>query len=70
MERQISSGLFERLLLSNDKESVMAVARNERLPEMPQEIVKDPIILEFLGLERKPHYYEKDLESTLINHLQ
>lgn len=70
LERQISSGLFERLLLSNDKESVMAVARKERLPELPQEIVKDPMILEFLGLERKPRYYEKDLESALIEHLQ
>ena len=70
LERQISSGLFERLLLSNDKESVMAVARKERLPELPQEIVKDPMILEFLGLERKPQYFEKDLEKALINHLQ
>lgn len=70
LERQISSGLFERLLLSNNKESVMAVARSQRLPELPQEIVKDPMILEFLGLERKPQYYEKDLESALIEHLQ
>lgn len=70
LERQISSGLFERLLLSNDKESVMAIARNERLPELPQEIVKDPMILEFLGLERKAQYYEKDLELALIEHLQ
>ncbi len=70
LERQISSGLFERLLISNDKDSVMAVARRERLPELPHEIVKDPMILEFLGLERKPQYYEKDLESALIKHLQ
>ena len=70
LERQISSGLYERLLLSNDKDAVMAVARKERLPELPQEIVKDPMILEFLGLERKPHYYEKDLETALIEHLQ
>ena len=70
LERQINSGLFERLLLSNDKESVMEIARNKRLPELPQEIVKDPMILEFLGLERKPQYYEKDLESALIEHLQ
>ena len=48
----------------------MSVARNERLPELPQEIVKDPLILEFLGLERKPHYYEHELESALIEHLQ
>ena len=70
LERQINSGLFERLLLSNDKEAVMAVARSQRLPELPHEIVKDPMILEFLGLERKPQYYEKDLESALIEHLQ
>ena len=70
LERQIHSGLYERLLLSNDKESVLAVARNQRLPELPQEIIKDPMILEFLGLERKSHYYEEDLESALILHLQ
>jgi len=70
MERQINSNLYERLLLSSDKEAVMAIARNERLPETPQEIVKDPMILEFLGLERKPHYYEIELETALIEHLQ
>ena len=70
LERQINSSLYERLLLSTDKEAVMAMARNERLPETPQEIVKDPMILEFLGLERKPHYYEKELETALIEHLQ
>lgn len=70
LERQINSNLYERLLLSNDKEAVLAVARNERLPETPSEIVKDPMILEFLGLERKPQFYEKDLESALIQQLQ
>ena len=70
MERQINSQLYERLLLSNDKESVLAVARKERIPELPQEIIKDPMVLEFLGLERKASYYEKDLEQALITHLQ
>jgi len=70
LERQIHSNLYERILLSTDKESVMATARKERLPELPQEIVKDPMILDFLGLERKEHYYEKELESALIEHLQ
>jgi len=70
LERQINSGLFERLLLSNDKESVLAVARNQKLPELPHEIIKNPMILEFLGLERKPRYYEQDLETALIGHLQ
>ena len=70
LERQINSQLYERLLLSNDKESVLAIARKERIPQQPQEIIKDPMILEFLGLERKASYYEKDLEQALITHLQ
>ena len=68
-ERQINSMLYERLLLSNDKESVLAVARKERIPEKPVEIIKDPMVLEFLGLERKASYYEKDLESAIISHI-
>ena len=69
LERQINSMLYERLLLSNDKESVLAVARKERTPETPQEIIKDPMVLEFLGLERKATYYDKDLESAIISHI-
>lgn len=70
MERQINSMLYERLLLSNDKESVLAVARKQRIPQSPREIIKDPMVLEFLGLEKKAKYYEEDLESALITHLQ
>lgn len=70
LERQINSGLYERLLLSNDKEAVLSVARKERIPETPQEIIKDPMILEFLGLKRESAYYEKNLEQALITHLQ
>lgn len=70
LERQINSQLYERLLASSDKESVLAVARKERIPESPQDIIKDPMFLEFLGLERNPAYYERDLESSLISHLQ
>lgn len=70
MERQINSQLYERLLLSNDKESVLAVARNEVLPTHPNEIIKDPMVLEFLGLKRESAYYEKDLEQAIITHLQ
>lgn len=69
-ERQINSMLYERLLMSNDKEAVLAVARKERIPQTPLEIIKDPMYLEFLGLERKATYYEKDLESAIITHLQ
>lgn len=69
MERQINSQLYERLLLSNDKKAVLAVARHERIPQSPTEIIKDPMFLEFLGLERKNIYYEKDLESAIITHI-
>lgn len=69
-ERQINSQLYERLLISNDKETLLATARKERTVEKPTEIIKDPMILEFLGLERKPVYYESDLETALIEHLQ
>ena len=70
LERQINSGLYERLLLSNDKESVLEVARKERIPESPTEIIKDPMVLEFLGLRPEATYYEKDLERALITNLQ
>jgi len=70
LERQINSGLYERLLQSNDKEAVLAVARRERIPEHPSEIIKDPMVLEFLGIKREAIYYEKDLETLLINNLQ
>jgi len=70
LERQVNSQLYERLLLSNDVQSVLAVAREEKIPEDVREIVKDPMILEFLGLKRDSAYYEKDLETAIINHLQ
>lgn len=70
LERQIDSSLYERLLLSNDKESVLAIAKNEKLPSDAKEIIKDPMYLEFLGLKREASYYEKDLEQAIITHLQ
>lgn len=70
LERQINSGLYERLLLSNDKKAVLEIARKERIPESPTEIIKDPMVLEFLGLRPEATYYEKDLERALITNLQ
>jgi predicted nuclease of restriction endonuclease-like (RecB) superfamily len=70
LERQINSQLFERLLLSNDVQSVLAVARAEKLPNDAKEIIKDPMVLEFLGLRKETAYYEKDLETAIITHLQ
>jgi len=70
LERQVNSQLFERLLLSNDVKAVLEVAREEKQPTDPKEIIKDPMVLEFLGLKREAAYYEKDLEGAIITHLQ
>jgi predicted nuclease of restriction endonuclease-like (RecB) superfamily len=70
LERQVNSQLFERLLISNDVQNVLAVARQEKMPAEPTEIIKDPMVLEFLGLKREAAYYEKDLEAAIITHLQ
>ena len=70
LERQINSSLYERLLLSNDKEAVLSVAKREKSPSESFEIIKDPMVLEFLGLKPNSAYYEKDLEQAIINNLQ
>jgi Uncharacterized conserved protein len=70
LERQINSQLYERLLLSSDKERVLAVANGQQQPEKATDIIKDPMYLEFLGLKRETAYYEKDLEQAIITQLQ
>ena len=70
LERQINSQLYERLLLSSDKESVLAIAKQEAQPEKPTDIIKDPMVLEFLGLKPQASYYEKDFEQALITNMQ
>lgn len=70
LQRQINSSLYERLLLSSDKKSVLEIAKKEKKPANAKEIIKDPMVLEFLGLEQKSSYYEKDLEQAIISNLQ
>jgi len=70
LERQINSQLYERLLLSSNKEKVLAVAKSEMKPTHPKEIIKDPMVLEFLGLKPQAEYYEKDLEQAIITNIQ
>jgi predicted nuclease of restriction endonuclease-like (RecB) superfamily len=70
LERQVNSQLFERLLLSNDIQTVLAIAREERHPSDAKEIIKDPMVLEFLGIKRESNLYEIDLETGIITHLQ
>ena len=70
LQRQYSSSFYERLLLSSDKEKVMELSTQGQVIEQPTDIVKDPLVLEFLGLEEKAEYSETDLETRIINHLQ
>ncbi|GAB4350362.1 MAG: PDDEXK nuclease domain-containing protein [Flammeovirgaceae bacterium] len=70
LERQINSLLFERLTLSKDKKAVIRMAKKGQAIGSPEDLVKDPYVLEFLGLEKMEKYYEEDLEKALINHLQ
>ena len=70
LERQIASLLFERLAASRDKAEVHAVARRGLEIAVPQDVVKDPVILEILGLSERPHWRERDLEQAIIDHLQ
>jgi predicted nuclease of restriction endonuclease-like (RecB) superfamily len=70
LERQINSLLFERLALSKNKKTVIRMAKKGQTINSPEDLVKDPYVLEFLGLEKMEKYYEEDLEKALIDHLQ
>ena len=70
LERQINSLLFERLALSRDKKGVLELAKKGHHIATPSDIVKDPYVLEFLGLEKHEKHLEKDLEQALIDKLQ
>lgn len=70
LERQISSMFFERLSLSRDKRKVKQLAKKGQIIEKPEDTIKNPYVLEFLGLPQKHYYSESELEQKLIEHLQ
>ncbi|MEG1726136.1 MAG: PDDEXK nuclease domain-containing protein [Anaerovoracaceae bacterium] len=70
LERQINSFYYERLLSSQDKDEVRNEIQKLETGSTPQDIIRDPYVLEFLGLEGTPNLYEKNLEDGLIDHLQ
>jgi predicted nuclease of restriction endonuclease-like (RecB) superfamily len=70
LERQISSLLFERLAKSRDKKGVMALAHKGHDVYQPEDLIKDPYVLEFTGLPDASIWQEGDLEQALINRLQ
>ncbi len=70
LQRQYNSSLYERLALSRDKEEVMRLASEGLVISKPTDIVKQPTVLEFLGLEAKAAFSETDLETAIIDKLQ
>ena len=70
LKRQIYSLHYERLLLSKDKTALLEYEKKGNLPAKSDEVVKDPYILEFLGLDEKAEYTEKELETRVLNYLQ
>lgn len=70
LERQINSFYYERLLSSKNKKVVEQNMKNQIVGVQAEDIIKDPYVLEFLGLEKYDHLYEQELEQGLINHLQ
>ena len=70
LERQINSFFYERLLSSQNKEKVSEEIQKLESAKVPEDIIRDPYVLEFLGLNPKDDFYESDLEEALITHLQ
>ena len=70
LERQFDSALYTRLSLSRDKEKVLELSQKGQVIEKPQDLIKDPYILEFIGLPEKSSYSESELEEKLISKLE
>lgn len=70
LQRQYGSSLYERLALSRDKDAVMKLAIDGQMLEKPRDILKNPLVLEFLGMAERTEYSENDLETAIINKLQ
>lgn len=70
LRRQFDSALYERLALSRDKETVLRLAKEGQIIEQPADIVKDPYILEFLGLPETAELSESEVESRIIQQIQ
>lgn len=70
LKRQFDTSLYERLALSRNKKAISKLSRAGQVVERPQDILKEPYVLEFLGLDEKAKYSETDLESAIIDKLE
>jgi predicted nuclease of restriction endonuclease-like (RecB) superfamily len=73
LRRQIDSALFERLLLSagdTNKQKVLALAKSGQTIERPEDVIRDPYVLEFLGIPEPKALKETDLERRLVERIE
>lgn len=70
LQRQIATSLYQRLALSRDQEEIRRLATEGQVVEKAADLIKNPLVLEFLGLTEHPHYSEEDLESAIIDQLE
>ena len=70
LKRQFDASLYERLALSRDKVGVRELADKGQLIQRPSDSIKEPYVLEFLDLEERRQYSEKDLESAIIDRIE
>jgi predicted nuclease of restriction endonuclease-like (RecB) superfamily len=70
LKRQFNSGLYERLALSRDKKGVKELSEQGQVVEKYADVMKDPLVLEFLGIESQHRYSETDLETAIITKLE
>ena len=70
LKRQKASCLYERLALSRDKEGIRRLAKEGQVIVRPEDLLKEPLVLEFLGLDAHASYSETDLEHAIISRLE
>ncbi|MBL4680689.1 MAG: DUF1016 family protein [Pseudomonadales bacterium] len=70
LKRQFDSGLFERLRLSTDQSAVKQLSKQGQIIQTANDLIKDPYILEFVGLPEQASYSESELEQKLIDKLE
>lgn len=70
LQRQYNSSLYERLALSKNKKAVIELSKNGQIITKPIDMLKEPVVLEFLEIEKKSEYTESQLETAIINKLE
>ena len=70
LQRQRDSLLYERLIISADKEKILELSEKGQVLKSSKDLVKDPFVLEFLDIKENTNYLENDLEKNIIEHLK